>query len=99
LDSFITLATFIEGAGAGHEPLGGQLTCSRSGGDPQLQGDGGNRPLSRLLGAYIPAHPDQNMVVYVHDQPGRRKVTGLYFTKHFAAEHLLDTAPEPAAWL
>lgn len=34
--------------------------------------------------------------VYLHDASGARKSTGSYFTKHFAVEHLLDRALEPA---
>ncbi|GAH47434.1 unnamed protein product, partial [marine sediment metagenome] len=34
--------------------------------------------------------------VYLHNASGARKATGTYFTKHFAVEHLLDHALEPA---
>ncbi len=52
-------------------------------------------------GSYLPAHPGAQVSVragqvYIHDQSGRRKATGSYFTKQFAVEHLLDTALEPA---
>jgi len=52
-------------------------------------------------GSYLPARPDAEVSiragqVYIHDQSGRRKATGSYFTKQFAVEHLLDTALEPA---
>ncbi len=33
---------------------------------------------------------------YLHNTSGSRKSTGSYFTKHFAVEHLLDHALEPA---
>lgn len=34
--------------------------------------------------------------VYLHNASGARKSTGSYYTKHFAVEHLLDRALEPA---
>ena len=34
--------------------------------------------------------------VYLHNRSGQRKSTGSYYTKHFAVEHLLDGALEPA---
>ena len=52
-------------------------------------------------GAYVPARgPDQVAVakgeVYIHNRSGERKSSGSYYTKHFAVEHLLDGALEPA---
>ena len=41
-----------------------------------------------------PAVPEGK--VYLHNSSGARKSTGSYFTKHFAVEHLLDRALEPA---
>ena len=34
--------------------------------------------------------------IYLHNSSGVRKSTGSYYTKHFAVEHLLDRALEPA---
>jgi len=34
--------------------------------------------------------------IYLHNASGARKATGSYYTKHFAVEHLLDRALEPA---
>ena len=34
--------------------------------------------------------------IYLHNSSGARKSTGSYYTKHFAVEHLLDRALEPA---
>jgi hypothetical protein len=50
---------------------------------------------------YRPAKPKEEVVVtkgrpYLHNTSGARKATGSYFTKHFAVEHLLDYALEPA---
>ena len=52
-------------------------------------------------GTYVPARKgDEYRVgrgeVYFHNRSGARKATGSYFTKHFAVEHLLDHALEPA---
>jgi hypothetical protein len=52
-------------------------------------------------GTYVPARKaDKDIVakgdVYFHNRSGARKATGSYFTKHFAVEHLLDHALEPA---
>jgi hypothetical protein len=52
-------------------------------------------------GTYVPAKGKQTPVVhageiYFHNRSGARKATGSYFTKHFAVEHLLDHALEPA---
>lgn len=33
---------------------------------------------------------------YLHNRSGARKSSGSYYTKHFAVEHLLDGALEPA---
>lgn len=50
---------------------------------------------------YRPAKPDEKIVVhkgrpYLHNTSGARKASGSYFTKHFAVEHLLNYALEPA---
>jgi hypothetical protein len=50
---------------------------------------------------YRPAKPREEVVVpkgrpYLHTTSGARKATGSYFTKHFAVEHLLEYALEPA---
>jgi hypothetical protein len=50
---------------------------------------------------YRPAKPKDEVVVpkgqpYLHNTSGARKATGSYFTKHFAVEHLLEYALEPA---
>jgi hypothetical protein len=50
---------------------------------------------------YRPAKPRDEVVVakgrpYLHNTSGARKATGSYFTKHFAVEHLLEYALEPA---
>jgi hypothetical protein len=50
---------------------------------------------------YAPAGPKDKVEVqkgraYLHNTSGARKSTGSYFTKHFAVEHLLDHALEPA---
>jgi hypothetical protein len=50
---------------------------------------------------YRPAKPREEVVVpkgrpYLHNTSGARKATGSYFTKHFAVEHLLEYALEPA---
>jgi hypothetical protein len=52
-------------------------------------------------GTYVPAKAGDEVQVaagevYFHDRSGARKATGSYFTKHFAVEHLLDHALEPA---
>ncbi len=52
-------------------------------------------------GTYIPSKPGEEVAVregsvYFHNRSGARKATGSYFTKHFAVEHLLDRALEPA---
>jgi hypothetical protein len=52
-------------------------------------------------GTYVPAAEGSEIVVraggvYFHNRSGARKATGSYFTKHFAVEHLLDQALEPA---
>ncbi len=52
-------------------------------------------------GAYVPAQPGGAVVVargevYLHNRSGARKSSGSYYTKHFAVEHLLDGALEPA---
>jgi hypothetical protein len=52
-------------------------------------------------GTYVPAKEGEKHVVaegevYFHDRSGARKATGSYFTKHFAVEHLLEQALEPA---
>jgi hypothetical protein len=50
---------------------------------------------------YRPARAKDEVVVpkgrpYLHNTSGARKATGSYFTKHFAVEHLLEYALEPA---
>ena len=50
---------------------------------------------------YPPAGPKDEIVVhvrapYLHNKSGARKASGSYFTKHFAVEHLLNYALEPA---
>lgn len=50
---------------------------------------------------YRPAKARDAVVVakgkaYLHNAAGARKATGSYFTKHFAVEHLLNHALEPA---
>lgn len=50
---------------------------------------------------YRPAKPKDEVVVpqgrpYLHNTSGARKASGSYFTKHFAVEHLLQYALEPA---
>jgi len=50
---------------------------------------------------YRPAKPKEGVVVpkgrpYLHTTSGARKATGSYFTKHFAVEHLLEYALQPA---
>jgi hypothetical protein len=50
---------------------------------------------------YVPAAQGDEVYVaagevYFHSVSGSRKITGSYFTKSFAVEHLLDTALEPA---
>ncbi|MAU12870.1 MAG: hypothetical protein CL607_23825 [Anaerolineaceae bacterium] len=52
-------------------------------------------------GLYVPVQNEKNIVVkqgyiYLHNASGARKSTGSYYTKHFAVEHLLDQALEPA---
>ena len=52
-------------------------------------------------GAYVPARPGGAVAVakgeiYLHNRSGVRKSSGSYYTKHFAVEHLLDGALEPA---
>ena len=52
-------------------------------------------------GAYVPARDRDAVVVargeiYLHNRSGARKSSGSYYTKHFAVEHLLDGALEPA---
>jgi len=51
-------------------------------------------------GTYVPADSESVVVqkgdVYLQNRSGQRKSTGSYFTKHFAVEHLLDQALEPA---
>lgn len=52
-------------------------------------------------GSYVPASADSEPSVpagqvYIRSRTGTRKSTGSYFTKHFAVEHLLDRALEPA---
>ncbi len=51
--------------------------------------------------AYRPCKKGESPVVakgkiYLHNSSGARKSTGSYYTKHFAVEHLLDQALEPA---
>jgi hypothetical protein len=50
---------------------------------------------------YRPAKADEEVRIvkgraYLHTRSGARKATGSFFTKHFAVEHLLDHALEPA---
>ncbi|MDP7560799.1 MAG: hypothetical protein QF745_09690, partial [Planctomycetota bacterium] len=52
-------------------------------------------------GTYRPCKEGEEAVlakgeVYLHNASGARKSTGSYYTKHFAVEHLLDRALEPA---
>ena len=52
-------------------------------------------------GAYVPAREGDPVDVeagniYLHNRSGVRKSSGSYYTKHFAVEHLLDGALEPA---
>jgi hypothetical protein len=51
-------------------------------------------------GLYVPAGRKTPEVpqgqIYLHNRSGARKATGSYYTKHFAVEHLLDHALEPA---
>jgi hypothetical protein len=52
-------------------------------------------------GSYVPARARDTVVVgrgeiYLHNRSGARKSSGSYYTKHFAVEHLLDGALEPA---
>ena len=52
-------------------------------------------------GAYVPARARDHVMVpqgaiYLHNRSGVRKSSGSYYTKHFAVEHLLDGALEPA---
>jgi hypothetical protein len=52
-------------------------------------------------GSYLPAKEGQHIEVpagrvYLHNRSGARKSSGSYYTKHFAVEHLLDRALEPA---
>jgi hypothetical protein len=52
-------------------------------------------------GAYVPAGEGDSVAVeageiYLHNRSGARKSSGSYYTKHFAVEHLLDGALEPA---
>lgn len=52
-------------------------------------------------GTYVPARNTDLVVVeagevYLHNRSGARKSSGSYYTKHFAVEHLLDGALEPA---
>ncbi len=51
--------------------------------------------------SYAPAGPKDEVIVqkgraYLYNTSGARKSTGSFFTKHFAVEHLLDHALEPA---
>ena len=51
--------------------------------------------------AYRPCKEGEELIVprggvYLHNASGARKSTGSYYTKHFAVEHLLDRALEPA---
>jgi hypothetical protein len=50
---------------------------------------------------YRPAKRDEEVRIpkgraYLHTRSGARQATGSFFTKHFAVEHLLDHALEPA---
>lgn len=56
-----------------------------------LDADGAYRPCKK---GEKPAIPKGS--VYLHNASGARKSTGSYYTKHFAVEHLLDRALEPA---
>ena len=52
-------------------------------------------------GNYLPAGKNAAVAVgkgsiYLHNRSGQRKASGSYYTKHFAVEHLLDGALEPA---
>lgn len=52
-------------------------------------------------GAYRPVRGRETPIVakgqvYLHNASGARKATGSYFTKHFAVEHLLERALDPA---
>ncbi len=52
-------------------------------------------------GTYLPAGKNAEVAVrrgsiYLHNRSGQRKASGSYYTKHFAVEHLLDGALEPA---
>ena len=52
-------------------------------------------------GVYVPARGRFAVMVnageiYLHNRSGVRKSSGSYYTKHFAVEHLLDGALEPA---
>ena len=52
-------------------------------------------------GTYLPAGKNAAVAVgkgsiYLHNRSGQRKASGSYYTKHFAVEHLLDGALEPA---
>ncbi len=52
-------------------------------------------------GTYVPARQGGPVAVaageiYLHNRSGARKSSGSYYTKHFAVEHLLDGALEPA---
>jgi hypothetical protein len=54
-----------------------------------------------LQNAYLPAGEGDEVAVatgeiYLHNRSGARKSSGSYYTKHFAVEHLLDGALEPA---
>ena len=51
--------------------------------------------------AYVPAREGDTIAVatggiYLHNRSGVRKTSGSYYTKHFAVEHLLDGALDPA---
>lgn len=53
------------------------------------------------LQQYVPAGARDKIIVakgraYLYNTSGARKSTGSYFTKHFAVEHLLEHALEPA---
>ncbi|MEX0887568.1 MAG: hypothetical protein WD009_14140 [Phycisphaeraceae bacterium] len=57
--------------------------------------------VGRQQHVYRPAAEGEQPVVrqghvYLHNRSGQRKATGSYFTKHFAVEHQLDQAQEPA---
>lgn len=53
--------------------------------------DGVYRPCKKNEDALVPEGG-----VYLHNASGARKSSGSYFTKHFAVEHLIDRALEPA---